>query len=298
MKIAVTGAAGFVGKNVSSFLLGKGMKVTGIDIAPEPSDLIKNPDYTYIRTDTRFTGKWQKEIESADAVLNLAGRNIFGLWTKDTRTDIYESRILTTRNVAEAVRKESVLVSTSAVGFYGDRGDEIITESEGPGMDFLANVCRNWEAEAEKASEKGTRLVILRLGVVLGKNGGALKKMIPAYRIGAGGHLGSGNQWFSWIHVEDLMEIIRFSIEKKEVSGAFNACSPGMITNREFSSALAGIMKVPNFFSVPKLLLATLPGEFSSAVTSSQRAYPQKLIDLGFEFKYKDIYRALSDSIS
>jgi uncharacterized protein (TIGR01777 family) len=196
------------------------------------------------------------------------------------------------------VRKESVLVSTSAVGFYGDRGDEIITESEGPGMDFLANVCRNWEAEAEKASEKGTRLVILRLGVVLGKNGGALKKMIPAYRIGAGGHLGSGNQWFSWIHVEDLMEIIRFSIEKKEVSGAFNACSPGMITNREFSSALAGIMKVPNFFSVPKLLLATLPGEFSSAVTSSQRAYPQKLIDLGFEFKYKDIYRALSDSIS
>lgn len=297
MKIAVTGAAGFIGKKVSLYLAEKGLTVTGIDLAPVPDDLMAHTNYTYIRTDTRFPGKWQKEIEKADVTVNLAGRNIFGLWTKGRRTDIYESRILTTRNVAEAAGKNAVLVNASAVGFYGDRGDDIISENDDSGMDFLANVCKNWESEAEKALKKDARLVILRFGVVIGRNGGALKKMIPAYRAGAGGHLGSGNQWFAWIHIDDLMEIIRFSIEK-EISGVFNACSPGMITNRQFSSALAEIMKVPNFFSIPKLLLATLPGEFGSAITSSQRAYPQKLIDLGFEFKYKDIYNALSDSLS
>lgn len=295
MKIAITGAAGFVGRNLSSYLLEHGYAVTGIDIV-DNQVLYNNSAYVYIKADTRMPGSWQEAINEADITVNLAGKNIFGVWTPGYKKDIYESRVLTTRNVAGAVKKGSTLISASAVGFYGDKGDSILTEDEACGDDFLAGVCSDWEKEADKAGQNNVRIVILRFGIIIGRKEGALTRMLPLYRLGAGGSLGSGKQWFAWIHKEDLIEIIKFAISNN-ISGAFNTCSPGLITQGQFSNSLARIVKMPEFFPIPKILLTSFFGDFGKTLTSSQKAVPQKLVDLGFEFKYKDINTALSDSV-
>lgn len=295
MKIAITGAAGFLGRNLSSHLLEHGYSVTGIDIVGNQV-LNHNGSYDYIQADTRVPGSWQKAVSEADVTVNLAGKNIFGIWTPGYKKDLYESRVLTTKNVADAVRSDSTLINASAVGFYGDRGDLILTEDETCGEDFLARVCTDWEKEANKAGQKNVRIVILRFGIIIGRKEGALNKMLPAYRFGLGGALGSGKQWFAWIHKEDIIEIVKFAISNN-ISGAFNACSPDLITQGQFSKSLAKIVGISEFFPVPRILLTSVLGDFGKALTSSQRAVPQKLIDLGFDFKYKDIDTALSDSL-
>lgn len=295
MKILIIGAAGFVGCNLATRLLELGYEVTGIDIVESrlPSGY---SGYRHIKADTRISGTWQKEVESSSVIINLAGRSIFGLWTAAYRKDIYESRILTTRNIADAAPGGGVLINASAVGFFGDRGDDLLTETDPPGNDFLAEVCRDWEDAAWRAGDKGTRIAILRFGIIIGKKEGALKNMVPAYRLGLGGPLGSGRQWFPWIHKEDIIGAVLFAM-KNEVSGVFNTCSPGLITQSDFSGSLARAVKMPAFIAVPKPVLELFLGGLGEALTSSQRANPQKLIDLGFEFKYKDIDNALNDSL-
>jgi len=295
MKIVITGAAGFVGRYISSHLVKQGYSVTGIDIV-ENKALIRNGAYKYIKADTRMQGVWQKAVSESDVTVNLAGKNIFGIWTPGYKKDIYTSRILTTRNVSDAVKRDSVLINASAVGFYGDRGDMLLSEEEPNGHDFLAGVCHDWEKEARKADQKNARIVILRFGIIIGRKEGALKSMLPAYRLGLGGALGSGKQWFSWIHKEDLVEVVKFAISNS-ISGVFNTCSPGLINQGQFSKVLAQTVGMSEFFPVPKILLTSFLGDFGKTLVSSQRAVPQKLIDLGFEFKYNDINTALSDSV-
>lgn len=295
MIVSITGASGFVGRLLSSHLHEKGFTVNCIDMA-SPLNTPEIPGIRYIQADTSRPGKWQDHISEADAVVNLAGRNIFGLWTPSCRKEIYESRILTTKNIVQALKQGSVLVNASAVGFYGDRGDAPLCEEETCGNDFLAGVCKDWESEAEAASSKEARLVILRFGIIIGKNGGALKNMLPAYRMGLGGPLGTGKQWFPWIHSEDILEIVNLAI-KSDMAGIYNVCSPGLITQGELSEALAKTVGMPDFFRIPKILVTTLLGDFGKAITSSQKALPKRLLESGFEFKYKNIIEALSDSV-
>jgi len=295
MKIAITGAAGFVGRNLSAHLIEQGHIVTGIDISTSQSS-VNNSAYRYIKADTRLPGSWQEAISEADVTVNLAGKNIFGIWTPGYKKEVYESRVMTTKNVADALKTGSTLINASASGYYGNRADTMLTEDKECGDDFLAGVCRDWENEASRAEGKNARIVILRFGIIIGRKEGALKSMLPAYRFGLGGALGSGRQWFAWIHKDDLIGAITFAISNN-ISGIFNTCSPGLITQGQFSKSLAKAVGMPEFFPVPRILLVTFLGDFGKAITASQRAVPQKLIDLGFEFKYNDIDKALSDSL-
>jgi uncharacterized protein len=299
MKILITGSSGFVGSQLAQFLLEKGHEVTGIDAIGEKQSG-SHPLFHFVQADTTIAGDWQVALKQKDVVINLAGRNIFRRWTKSYKKLIYDSRILTTRHLVEAMpnQPDTLFISTSAVGYYGDRKDDMLEETTPPGQDFLAHVCVDWEKEAANAKNRGARVVITRFGVVLGKNGGALSKMIPAYRLFAGGPLGDGMQWFSWIHIHDLLGAMAYVMDHPEIEGPVNFCAPQPLRNNDFSKALARQLKRPAFFRVPATMLRMAAGELGDMALYSQRGYPGKLMASGFEFKYPDIEGALSASVN
>lgn len=298
MKILITGGLGFVGTQLSVRLLERGHQVTVVDRSPEPHAHMPL-EVSYVSGDTTLKGAWQEEVAYQDGVINLAGASIFRRWNEETKKVIYDSRVLTTRNVVEAMSKEkaTVLCSTSAVGYYGFRGDEEITEDDSPGDDFLASVCVDWENEARKAADKGVRVAITRFGIVLGKTGGALGQMIPAFKKFVGGPLGNGNQWFSWIHMEDLLKAFMFVFENREISGPVNFCSPNPVRNRDLAKALGKILSRPSFLTTPGFMLRLVLGEFGSVLLEGQRVIPSKLLNHGFSFSYPDITGALEEVI-
>lgn len=298
MKILITGGLGFVGTQLSVRLLERGHQVTVVDRSPEPHAHMPL-EVSYVSGDTTLKGAWQEEVAYQDGVINLAGASIFRRWNEETKKVIYDSRVLTTRNVVEAMSKEkaTVLCSTSAVGYYGFRGDEEITEDDSPGDDFLASICVDWENEARKAADKGVRVAITRFGIVLGKTGGALGQMIPAFKKFVGGPLGNGNQWFSWIHMEDLLKAFMFVFENREISGPVNFCSPNPVRNRDLAKALGKILSRPSFLTTPGFMLRLVLGEFGSVLLEGQRVIPSKLLNHGFSFSYPDITGALEEVI-
>ncbi|MBT8364577.1 MAG: TIGR01777 family oxidoreductase, partial [Deltaproteobacteria bacterium] len=214
MNIIITGGSGFVGNQLSDFLLGGGHRVTALGRSADQRR-ISHVNYKYVSADTTRSGKWQAEFDDADAVVNLAGATIFKRWTSSYKKQIYDSRILTTRNVVSALPQDKsiTLCSASGAGYYGNRGDDLLKEDEIPGDDFLAGVSVDWEKEALKAGDQGARVAVMRFGVILGKNGGAMAKMIPAFKFFVGGSMGSGNQWFPWMHLDDLTAAIQFILE-------------------------------------------------------------------------------------
>jgi hypothetical protein len=294
MKIIVTGGTGFVGTSLVRYLLDIGHSViaTGSSSAPESVD---HENFLFISADTTKKGPWQDSLNNIDALINLAGRTIFNRWSERYKKEIYNSRILTTRNLVEAMPddKAVVLCSTSAVGYYGDRGEEILKEDAGPGNDFLATVSMDWEKEALLAERKGARVAIMRFGVVLGKNGGALLKMIPAFKSFAGGPVGSGDQWFPWIHMDDLISAMVHIIENQDMKGPVNFCAPNPVRNRDFAKALGKVLGRPSFMRTPSFMIRTLMGEMGTALLGSQRTVPDKLLKSGFEFQYPDVEKAL-----
>jgi uncharacterized protein (TIGR01777 family) len=294
MKILITGGLGFVGTQLSIRLLEKGHTITVVDHAPEPGPHTPD-DVTYVAADTTKEGAWQDEVAQQDAVINLAGASIFGRWSKKTKKIIYDTRILTTRNIAAAMPegKSAVLCSTSAVGYYGFHGDEELTENDYPGDDFLASVCVDWEKEAQKAAEKGVRVVLTRFGIVLGKTGGALGQMIPAFKKFVGGPLGSGKQWFSWISMEDLLQAFVFVLDHDAVQGPVNFCTPNPVRNKALAKALGKVLSRPSFVKTPALTLRLALGEFGSVLLKGQRVLPTKLLEQGFKFQYPEIEGAL-----
>jgi uncharacterized protein (TIGR01777 family) len=294
MNILVTGGLGFVGTQLSVRLLEKGHAVTVVDHAPEPRDYTPK-QVTYVAADTTQEGPWQDVVAQQDAVVNLAGASIFGRWSKKYKKIIYDSRILTTRNVATAMAegKDAILCSTSAVGYYGFHEDEVLSESDGPGDDFLASVCIDWEAEAQKAAEKGVRVVLTRFGIVLGKTGGALGQMIPAFKKFVGGPLGSGKQWFSWIHMEDLLQAFLYVLDHDAIQGPVNFCTPNPARNKELAKALGKVLSRPSFVKTPALPLRLALGEFGSVLLKGQRVLPAKLLEHEFEFRYPEIEKGL-----
>lgn len=295
MKISVVGGFGFVGRNLINELLKKNYdEIVSIDIA-KPDFEIKN--YRYIPADTTSEGSWQDEIRTSDAVINLAGATIFKLWSKKYKDLIYKSRIDTTKNIVSAIDadRETVLISTSAAGYYGDRNSEALYEESTPGNDFLAEVCKDWEKEALKSEEKSTRLCIMRFGIVLGKDGGALSQMLPFARLMLNPVLGSGKNFFPWIHIEDLINACIFLLENKDARGAFNFTSPGFATQKEFTRTLGRVLCRPAYLSVPEFALKLFAGELGKSLVMSQKAIPQKLYDCGYKFRYDNIENALEN---
>lgn len=298
MKIAITGGSGFVGTHLARLFIDKGHQVTAVGTrSAHPS--IRHDAFTYQSADTTQPGKWQQAIASADTIFNLAGRTIFKRWSHRYKQQIYDSRILTTRNVVDALSADNppTLVSTSAVGYYGDSGDDLLTEDSSPGTDFLAELAIQWEAEANHAKAKGARVAIARFGIILGRDGGALAKMVPAFNSFMGGPIGSGRQWFPWIHISDHINALNFLATQPTVSGAFNLCAPHPVINKEMAQALGNALGRPAIMAVPGFMLKMTLGEAGGVLLASQRAVPADLLAAGFTFQYATIEAALAELV-
>jgi uncharacterized protein (TIGR01777 family) len=300
MKILMTGGTGFVGTHLSSRLLREGHAVTALTRSSKEAKGV-TPSVSYLGGDPTQKGAWQSAIRDHDVIINLAGASIFSKWTEENKRAIRESRILTTRNLVEGIpperAKDITLISTSAVGYYGFHEDEVLTEDSPPGDDFLARVAVEWEAEALKAQGNGSRVVITRFGIVLGKGGGALGQMIPAFRKFVGGPIGSGQQWFSWVHMEDLAEALVFLMSRPQISGPVNLCSPNPVRNIDLARALGKALKRPSFLPAPGFMIKLILGEFGSVILEGQRVIPGRLLQSGFVFKYPAIDGALENIV-
>ena len=300
MKILITGGTGFVGTRLTSRFIQDGNEVTILTRSRKGPE--KGPaGISYLQGDPTQKGPWQEAIQNHDAVINLAGASIFSKWTEEHKKAIRESRVNTTRNIVEGIPPKSqqqfTLFSTSAVGYYGFCGDEELTEESRHGDDFLARIAVEWEEEALKAGDKGARVVITRFGIVMGEKGGALSQMIPLFKKYIGGPIGSGKQWFSWVHIRDLAEAFVFLIKHPEISGPVNVCSPNPVRNKDLAKALGRALHRPSFIPAPGFMVKWVLGEFGSVILEGQRVIPRRLLESGFVFQYPDIEKALKSIV-
>jgi uncharacterized protein (TIGR01777 family) len=301
MKVAITGATGFVGSLLVQQLHGKGHKIvvltrnTTFAQKVFPSEAFPNVEIVAYTPNT--SGSWQSVIASCDGVVNLAGEPIGeGRWTPERKQEILNSRKLGTQKIVEAIAnanpKPTVLINASAIGYYGTSETANFDETSQSGNDFLAQVCQAWEAEATKVKDAGVRLVILRFGIVLG-NGGALGKMIPPFKLFAGGPIGSGRQWFSWIHVDDLVNLIMQALTKSEIEGVYNATAPNPVRMADLSQTLGQVMNRPSWLPVPAFAIEALLGDGAIVVLEGQQVLPKRTVETGFEYKYPNLQSAL-----
>lgn len=298
MQIVIAGGTGFLGFPLTAALIGDGHRIAVLSRSTAP----KVPTgATAVQWDVDAAGTWSAWIDEADVVINLTGESIAGRrWTAAQKTRIEESRLTATRalvGVIRSVRKPpSLLLSGSAVGFYGPCGDQVVTEETGAGHDFLAAVCRRWEGAAAEATSAVTRVVCIRTGLVLEKDGGALQPMLRPFRLGLGGRLGSGRQYWPWIHRRDWIEMVRFIIARPEIVGAINATAPNPVTNHTFTKELGRVLHRPTLFPVPALALRVLLGEMAGPlILSGQRAVPAKAQQFGFTFAFPELGKALDN---
>lgn len=298
MKIALTGATGFLGTRLTKSLLEAGHSVRVL--VRRRDDRI--PAAVQIHEWDSAQGEPPPEsLADTDAVIHLAGEPVARRWTPEVKRLIRGSRVDGTRHLVNALstqaRRPRVLICASAIGIYGSRGDEVLTEVSEPGDDFLARVVVDWEKSAELAEALGIRVVRLRLGVVLGK-GGALAKMLPPFRFGAGGRIGSGRQWMSWIHIDDVMGLIQFALENDALAGPVNATAPEPVTNAELTRELAAVLHRPALFPVPKFALKMMFGEMGEVIIASQRVLPAVAQRAGFRFQFAELRPALEQILS
>ena len=294
-KVFIAGGTGFIGSSIIPALLKEGYEVQVLVRNKEKAKKLPSSCKVIWGNPTK-SGEWQKYLEETDIAINLAGQNIFARWTKAYKKLILESRIKSTENIVSSLKKSALLINASAVGYYGDKGNTLVTEDSLPGDDFLAKTCIEWEKRALKAKEKDAKVIIARVGVVLGRTGGMLPKILPIFKLGLGGTLGKGNQWFPWIHIKDLVSAILFLI-KKEKEGIYNFVSPNPVTNKEFTKTLGKVLKKPTLLPVPVFMMKLIFGELANIITCSIRAYPKNLLELGFKFKFETIEDALKDLI-
>jgi len=294
MKVAITGATGLVGRHLAATLLSRNHSV--VALTRDPS---KAPRGTEGRTwNAKDAAALKAATAGCDAIVNLAGAGIFDRrWDEAYKEEIRGSRVAATKACAEACRDAAgpgVLVSGSAVGYYGPRTEEAVDEDgKGDPADFLGGVCAEWEAEARKAGEGGTRVVIVRTGIVLARDGGALDKMLPPFRIGFGGPVGRGDQYMSWIHIDDLCSMLTRAVEDPKWEGAFNGTAPKPVTNREFARALGRVLHRPAILPMPQLVLRMMLGEVASLVTKGQNVIPKRAMQHGFTFRHPEAEEAL-----
>lgn len=298
MKILVIGASGFIGAHLCASLLSRRHEVIGLGRSAAKSRIV-HPRYRFVAADATRPGPWQQSLSGVDAVINLAGRSIFGRWTEAVKNEIRESRILTTRHAAQGLAsgQATTFISASGMGFYGSRGDDVLTEDEPAGEDFLARLAVEWEREALGAADKGARVVLMRLGVVLGEGGGAMAQMLPAFKSFVGGPIGDGRQWFPWIHLDDLTAAVHFLLEQPGLSGPVNLCAPNPVQNRDLAAALGKALNRPAVMPAPAFVIRLALGEFAQVLLSSQRAIPKKLRQHRFSFRYPDIQAAVQAAV-
>jgi uncharacterized protein (TIGR01777 family) len=298
MNILITGGTGFVGTYLTSRLVREGYRVTVMTRSLKEIGQA-HPGISHLQADPTQKGPWQGKVKDFDAIINLAGASIFKKWTAEYKKLIRESRMRTTQNIVEGLpsnpNHSMTFFSTSAVGYYGFHGDEELIEDSPPGNDFLARLAIDWEAEALKAREKGVRVMITRFGIVLGEKGGALGQMVPLFKKFIGGPIGSGKQWFSWVHIKDLAEAFLFLIKHPDISGPANLCAPHPVRNKDLAKALGRILHRPSFMPAPGFMIKLILGEFGSVTLEGQRVIPRKLVTSGFTFQYPDIETALLD---
>jgi hypothetical protein len=288
-----------VGTYLAGQLIREGHKVTILTPSLTGAEL-KMKGLTYLAGNPTIKGHWQESVRDHEVIINLAGASIFSRWTEAQKKILFSSRIDTTRHLVEALPNNSkhiTFFSTSAVGYYGLHDDEELTESSPAGDDFLAHLARDWEVEALRAQTKGARVILTRFGIVLGKNGGALGQMIPLFKYFIGGPLGSGRQWFSWVHMADLAQAFIFLLAHKEISGAINLCSPNPVRNKDLGKAIGKVLHRPSFLPAPGFMIELILGEFGSVLLRGQRVIPRRLLDASFKFRYPDIEAALKSVI-
>jgi len=301
MKIAITGATGFVGSYLVKRLQAEGYSILiltrNVDHASRVFPKSAFPNLEFVVYNSLESGDWQKVISGCDGVVNLAGAPIGeGRWTGERKQEIIDSRKIGTQKLVEAIagaeKKPSVLVNASAVGFYGTSETATFTENSPPGDDFLSQVCVAWETEAHHVKDLGVRLVILRFGVVLGM-GGAIAKMLPIFKLFAGGTIGTGKQWFSWVEVDDLVNLIVAALQRKEMEGVYNATAPNPIRMAEFCHALGDVLHRPSWLPVPAFALELLMGDAAMVVLEGQKVLPKRTLESGFAYKYPNLKPAL-----
>lgn len=298
MKVMIVGATGFVGANLTRLLVESGHEVTMLARGATP-ELETSPKIKALAADAMKPGPWQEKVQEHSTIVNLAGVSVFARWDEAYKNLIRDSRILTTRNVVEAIPSGAnggiTLINASGAGIYGDRGDEELDENSTLGADFLAGLAKDWEQEAIKGEAKGARVVRARIGIVLGSGGGALPQMILPFKFLAGGPVGSGEHWIPWIHIDDICRAFMFVMENTGASGPFNFTAPNPVKNRDFSRAIGKVLGRPSFLPAPAFMLKLVLGEFGEVALQSQRAIPKALEAIGFEFRFPQIHAALKD---
>jgi uncharacterized protein (TIGR01777 family) len=298
MNITLTGASGFIGTALIATLKAEGhqMHVLG---RTAPNDAA----VTFSKWDAMGNQPpAQEAIAGADAIIHLAGEPVAQRWNQDIKQRIRDSRVNGTLHLVDAIakageRKPKTLIAASAIGFYGDRGDEIVDETSKPGKGFLPEVCVEWENAAGSAAKYGLRVVNLRIGIVLGHGGGALAQMLPFFRKGAGGRIGAGRQWMSWIHLEDLVRLLMLALNDDKLSGPINGTAPNPATNANFTQTLAEVIHRPAVFPVPAFGLRMLYGEMAQVLLEGQRVMPEVALRAGYQFRYPDLGAALAASV-
>ncbi len=305
MRVAVTGATGFVGSRLVERLQAEGHQVLVLARKPERAAQIFPtaifPAVEVVAYTPLESGEWQQRISGCDGVVNLAGEPISERWTAAHKQSIVDSRQVGTQKLVEAIAhsnpKPSVLVSASAIGFYGTSETAAFDETSAAGDDFLAEVCKVWEAEAQKVTEAGVRLVILRIGVVLAM-GGAIAKMLTPFKLFAGGPIGTGRQWFSWIHREDLVNLIMQALTQPSMEGVFNATAPNPVRMAEFCNTLGQVMNRPSWLPVPAFAIEALLGDGAIVVLEGQQVLPQRTQTTGFQYQYPALKTALEEVLA
>jgi uncharacterized protein (TIGR01777 family) len=297
MKALITGASGLIGQALIKSLRARGWELL-LASRKDP----KGPGEVKWTVEDGFADP--ELLEGLDAVIHLAGENISGgfRWTEEKKKAIRESRVKGTRSVVDAISrlkdKPKVFIASSAIGFYGERGDEEVTESSAAGDTFLSDVCREWEAESRRAEDAGIRTVLLRTGIVLSKEGGALGTMLTPFKLGVGGVVGSGKQWMSWISLDDEIAIINYALENENIRGAVNAVSPNPVTNETFTKTLGEALSRPTILPLPEFAVSMIFGEMGDALLlASTKVIPKRLLDAGFEFKYPDLKPAIEHAV-
>lgn len=302
MKILLTGATGLVGRDLVKALSKQGHSLHLLTRNPERAKMLLGMEHRYFQWDALESSPPKEAYEKVDVIVNLMGEGVADKrWTRDQKKKIRDSRVKGTRLLLQGVDQKGglslkTLISASAIGFYELEGNEILNEEAAVGTGFLAELCAAWEMEVTNfAKTKEIREVRIRVGVVLGKNGGALAKLIPLFKKGLGGVLGSGQQWMNWIHIDDLVAIFQEAIENNSMQGVFNAVAPGNVKNKEFTKILGQVLRKPTFLAVPSLVLKIAVGEMADFLLKGQKVVSKRLSDVSFRFKFHKLQEALDD---
>ncbi|MBX7219246.1 MAG: TIGR01777 family oxidoreductase [Blastocatellia bacterium] len=295
-RVFVTGASGFVGGYLLKALTAQGYDIIALSRSTrKPEGAVR-----WIAGDSTRSGEWQKEVDGCQAVINLAGESVVGKrWSTEQKEQIRASRVETTNRLVEAIEqaqtRPQAFIAASAIGYYPKNEETAFDETSPAASDFLGEVCRAWEQAALPVTSAGVRLVWLRIGIVLGIGGGALEKMLPPFKLGLGGPLGSGTQWMSWIHVDDVVGLIQYALGNPQVSGPLNAVTPNPVRMNEFATELGQVLHRPTFFFVPGFAIELLLGEAASVVLDSQKVLPLAVEKAGYKFKFPKLGQALRD---